>query len=158
MDWPLLISSGSLAISMAVGAVTICNYRELARLRRIDSPRPEIGMFGNNREHGCREVHLKIANDEKVLWEIVDVTINGSKTAMISKAVYEDGKDVAGNWNPDVVVSPGEWSRAVKIDPKRPQFFLKPTEGAIDVSIKLRAKADARETKEFSLTIPESRY
>ena len=156
MDWSLAFAGGSLVISIVAIVVTICNNLELSRLRRIDAPRAIISGQGTDKTHNCRHLTLRIANDDKSLWEIANIRIPPGEQATVSTIRYTEGPDDFGSINPEAFRDPAGWCRSLDLNPDRPEFFLKPLERTITVVIGMRAKADPDITQDFNLRVPVS--
>lgn len=156
MGWSLVIAGGSLVLSAIAIVVTICNNKELSRLRRVDAPRAIISGQGTDKTHNCRHLTLRIANDDKSLWEIANIRIPPGERAEVSTIQYTEGPDPFGSIDPEAYRNPSQWGRSLALNPARPEFFLKPLERTITLVVGMRAKADPDITQDFNLQVPVS--
>lgn len=136
MSWATWVGWGFAAVSTIVALV---NRNDAAKYRRLD--RPWVVLSGGSIKDTCRNIQVRIANDDKGAWEIIGASVASPGHARVATTGSYDDDGYGGS-----IPKPGDWKQNLTIDRWNGTLHVTPANEPARILFTLRSRADPSQT------------
>lgn len=144
--WAALLGAAGTVVGIVGAGYAIRNHTDANKYRRLD--RPWVTQSSGTIEATHRSVQVRVANDDKGIWEIVAARIASPGHARLAITGSYDDDGYGG-----AIPKPGDWKQNITLDRWNGTLHINVVKEPIRILFTLRARADPSQTLTSGLNI-----